>query len=191
MLLSLYRQYIRQDGEATIEGFLGTGIKKAGFSPICRLDHLEYHLLVNRYVELFGKDKVLVLPFELLREQAGVRFEQAIHDFCGTGVTASETLAPKNVGWLGLTLAFRRRMNRFVHLPPQWNGVWSESPLSYRAGFKLCNLIDRIVPSRFHRAVDDRLKRYIAARATGYYAQSNRLLAENAGIDLLRLGYEM
>ena len=94
MLLSLYREYIRADGEASIEGFLGTGQERTGYPPVCRLDRLEYHLLVSRYIELFGRDKVLVLPYEFLCRRT-TWFEQQIHDFCGTGVVANQSLDPQ------------------------------------------------------------------------------------------------
>ena len=63
--------------------------------------------------------------------------------------------------------------------------------LIHRLSFRFCDAFDRLVPMRFHRAADERLKRSIAARVADYYADSNRQLAEILGIDLQALGYEM
>ncbi len=190
MLLSLYREYVRADGEGSIEEFLGTGAEKPGYPAVCRLDRLEYHFLVKRYFDLFGRDKVLVMPYEFLHADA-TAFEQQIHDFCGTGIVAEQVLKPRNVGWLGATLAVRRKLNRFVHMPPTWDGRWQRRPRLHRLSFRLCETFDRLVPRYFHRAIDERHKRFIAERVEGYYAESNRQLAKLLGMDLKRLGYEM
>lgn len=189
MLLSLYRQYIRQDGEWPIEDFIGDGKEKPGFAPICRPDHLEYHYLINLYRDLFGKANVLVLPFEsLVRDSRS--FEAQIHEFAGSGGKADAALAPANVGWLGATLALRRQINKFCRKRPQAAG-WDQWPLYYRGVYKLCDAVDRVIPRRWHRAFEEPLKKKIADRVKGYYGPSNRELSAVMGINLKDLGYEV
>jgi hypothetical protein len=189
MLMSLYRQYIRQDGEWPLAAFIGDGTERPGFVPICRLDHLEYHSLVNLYFSLFGRSNVLVLPYELLPRD-GRMFEQRIYAFTGSGGTADGVPPPANVGWLGATLALRRQINKFIRKSPHWQGQWNALPLSYRAAYRLCNIVDRIAPKSWHRAVDKKLKGQIEERVAGHYRQSNRELSDVLGINLKELGYD-
>lgn len=190
MLRSLYGQYIVQDGEWPISQFIGTGQERRGFVPICRLDHFEYHLLVDYYIGLFGKERVFVLPYELLKRKP-VEYEQALHDFVGTGKRAQKALPPSNIGKGALTLAIRRRLNRFSKLPPLWDADYHSLPLSYRAKERFCRILERSIPKPWHEAEDRDLRQFIAGRVLNYYKESNRILSDTIGIDLSEFGYDM
>jgi hypothetical protein len=191
MLRSLYGQYIKEDGEWPIEMFLGNGDTPPGFAPICRLDYLEYDLLVSHYIELFGRDRVLVLPFEELRRDS-VQFEQRVHDFAGTGVQAAAQLPPANVGTGAATLAIWRRLNRLAtKRPPIFPKDYKSWPWSYRAKRQACRILEAVIPKSWHARADAALRRSIDQRVAGYYGRSNRALSELMGLDLAGLGYEV
>jgi hypothetical protein len=191
MLLSMYREYISSNGgEWPIGAYIGTGDEQPGYAPFLRLDYLEYDLLLKHYIKLFGPPRVLALPFEWLRKD-GIAFEQRIHDFCRTGVTASEHMSPYHVTWKGCAMALRRQLNKLVHLPP---GHWK--PTGRRVLFNsaanlLCRVVNRLSPAGANRYFDERLKRVIAARVKDYYRQSNRELQDVTGVDLKSLGYDV
>jgi hypothetical protein len=190
MLRSLFGQYIVQDGMWPITDFIGTGNERPGFRPICRLDHLEYDLLVDHYRRLFGPDRVLVLPFELLKRDS-LRFEQQIHDFAGTKQRAETYLPPENVGVGAMTLSVLRRLNQFTKKPPLPGNDYFAWPRSYRAKLRICNMLERITPARWHAAKDQAIKGFIAQRVGNYYHDSNRRLAEMTGLDLGSFGYDL
>jgi hypothetical protein len=191
MILSTYRQYVRsEEGCFPLEAFIGNGKERPGFVPLCRLDHFEFDLLVKKYFDTFGKEKVLVLPIECLRTQP-LSFEQRIHDFCGTGHKAEQLIPPVNIGWRAGTLAIRRRLNRFVRRPPLWQGDWKRLPLLWRGVWRLCNVLDRTLPRRWQQAAENRLKRIIAERTGDYYKESNRRLSQLIDADLGALGYDV
>ena len=190
MIRSTWGEYVRKDGEWPLEEFIGTGEDNPGFRPICRLDHFEYSLLVNRYIDLFGKENVLVLPYELLRNDA-VAYEQAVHDFCGTGVTADVVHPASNVGLGALTLAIQRRLNRFAKVPPLWAGDRIALPSSYRAKMRLVRLLQRVIPSAWHDREDRKIRAYITEVVGSKFKESNRELSETCGLDLAAYGYDV
>ncbi|MDP6977028.1 MAG: hypothetical protein QF570_00285 [Myxococcota bacterium] len=190
MLRSHWGQYIKQDGEWPMTQFFGSGSEPPGFLPICRLDHFEYDLLIEHYFELFGRERVLVLPYELLRENS-VGYEQAIHDFCETGLTAEEAHPASNVGMGALTLKIRRVMNRFTRCPPLWGGDWDSLPRSYRAKQRACRILQQRIPKSWHEKEDRRIREFIDARVGTYYRESNKKLSDITGIDLSQYGYDL
>lgn len=190
MLRSLWGQYIIQDGEWPLEEFLGTGDEPPGFVPICRLDHFEYHLLIGHYVDLFGRDRVHVMPYEWLRTDS-LAYEQALHDWCGTGLTAEEVHPASNVGMGALTLAIRRRMNRYSKMPPLWAGDYDSLRASYRAKQRICRILEASIPARLHQKEDRRIRDFIDERVGSTFRESNRVLCDLTGIDLAALGYDV
>jgi Sulfotransferase domain len=187
---SLYGQYVRQDGQWPLRTFIGTGTEPAGFMPIFRLDHFEYHLLIQHYIELFGQQNVLVLPFERLL-QSPIEFEQSIHDFAGSGGVAEQVMPPALVGFGAATLSILRRSNHFVKRPPDWNGDWSRVPFVDKARERLIDFVDPLIPKPVHDKCDQKLREFITERVSGYYVESNNLLNDMCGGVLNDLGYEL
>src|SRR5215204_551922 len=68
MFLSIYKEYIRRGGAASLRQYLATP-RDGYWLPQFRFEFLEYHRLITRYQDLFGAESVMVLPYELLRRQ--------------------------------------------------------------------------------------------------------------------------
>lgn len=190
MLRSLFGQYIVQDGLSPLSEFIGTGNELPGFRPICRLDHLEYDMLVGRYRELFGDEQVLVLPFELLRKDA-IAFEQSIYDFAGSPMRARGSHPPENVGLGAMTLAVNQWLNQFARKPKLPGPDYWSWPWSYRTKLRVCRVLQKVIPARWHHARDQAIRRYIADRVGDYFKDSNHRLAAMTGLDLRSLGYDV
>lgn len=190
MLRSLWGQYVRKDGEWSLSEFFGDGVERLGFRPICRLDHFEYPLLINRYRALFGADRVRVLPYELLRRDP-LAYEQVVHDFCETGVRAEVAHPASNVGLGALTLAIQRRLNRFIKAPPLWGGDYDALPLAYRAKQRTIRMLEKSIPKSWHQREDRRIRSFIENLVGDTYKESNRELSELSGYDLGALGYDV
>ena len=60
------------------------------------VDHLEYHRLIEDYIKLFGKERVLILPMEYLKISPNV-FSDLLSSFVGVPVKLSMKNRPKNV----------------------------------------------------------------------------------------------
>lgn len=53
---------------ATIEQFLNQTPLDDGYSPLFNMGYIEFHRIIEYYMNLFGQTSVLVLPYERLRE---------------------------------------------------------------------------------------------------------------------------
>jgi hypothetical protein len=101
MVRSIHAQYVNEGGTRPLREFVdGHQIEGSRFS----LCHLEYDRLVGRYVELFGRDRVWVMPYEHLRMRRD-RFLQALCELLGTELTADIS---------------RARLNRSLSRPSLW-----------------------------------------------------------------------
>lgn len=181
MLRSLYRQFVKRGGRESIEEFIGDGSSVPGFTPVFRLGHLDYDLMIDRYQSLFGEDRVLVLPFEELRRGAR-EFATRIVDFAESGGMPSEDEPPRNVGLRGTALGFYRALNRYA--PPAWHrpgavpGLW------------LGRLVGGFTPKVVNTRLEASLAATIARRVSGRFSASNHRTARLTGLDLGGLGYD-
>lgn len=185
MLFSMYQQYIRQYGTEPIETYLGDEGGNLDPHPVCRRDHLAYVGLIRSYQTLFGAENVLVLPIELLRSERSeyLRRLSAFVDSSAVTPLESGVLNPR---WSGLTLAMRRRINRVLTAPPP-----RQRPgRMHLAANHLCYAFERLSRSSWHLRIEADWRRFVAARASGYYGRSNRELAALVGLDLSQLGYD-
>lgn len=187
MLLSLFRQHVRMGGRECLQYFIGTGEEPVGWGPICSLEFLYYDRIVDYYTGLFGPDRVLVLPIELLGRDRRA-YQNRLAEFAGVPEFDSPELAERsNVGWGGSTLAVQRRMNRFLIR----NRLGPDQPLSVRSCMRVCYKLDRVLPRAWDHRVEARWKSMVARRVGDTFAQSNARLARTLGCDLAALGYDV
>jgi len=191
MILSSYRQYIRGgNGEtATIQQFIGAETKPA-FEPTCRLDYLEYDLLIAYYQNLFGSENLLVLPFELIKIQPEDVLKEII-DFAEAKEInpTSITYPSKNVGFKAGTLAVKRRLNHIIKEPNF--GATTRRTLNWRIVDKISKTIDSIpFLDGFHQGIENDWKQFIAEYVGDYFRLSNQRTSQLIGMNLADFGYD-
>jgi hypothetical protein len=185
--LSLYREYLHGSGGVfPLEVFLGRGDEPPGYTPILYPDYLEYDRIVGYYQRLYGQENVHVLPMEWLRrDPAG--YVRSILEFCRCPADVGHLSKPVHVGQSALALTVRRPLNR----------VFPPNPLSPHRGYgtravaKVARVIDRLAPKSWSVPIERRWKDAIARRFNGRFIESNRRLAEQTGLDLASMGYEL
>ena len=184
MLVSSYRQYVRVGGSSTMTEFVQ---RQPGFDAVCRLDFFEYDQIIGYYQELFGPSNVLVLPYELLRQDRQ-EFIQRVLGLVGMegGVQADARVAYH--GWGGATIEIRRRLNRILDPWTYCDGP--EPPKSWRAGDKASRKLERFLPGAMQQRSERSLQAMAAEVVRGRYAVSNRRTAKLIGFDLAALGYD-
>lgn len=186
-LLSSYGEYIRGGGQKSVEDYLGVRTMRAGFRPPCRLELFEYHHIIAHYQSLFGKERLLVLPFEELRRDP-VAYANSIIDFVRSRGVFDKSPVPVHRSARGVSLAIRRRVNRFAASADFSTG---RSPLSFRLATLIVKATDRLVPARMHRVSEMKLKSRIEQAVVGRFGLSNRNTAKLTGLDLGKYGYDM
>lgn len=136
-----------------------------------------YDPLVAHYQSLFGKDKVLVLPMEYLRADAGGFFE-AICAFAGID-TWQPVNRPVNARVSRRQLRVARWASRSWLLRGAMLGVQRAWPRGWR------KLVSMGPPATVTWPAG------LREQARALYAPSNARLAQLTGIDLASLGYTM
>lgn len=186
MILSVYKQYVQWGGAASLPKFLSPppGVNRL---PVFRHAFYEYHHLIGYYRDLFGDENVLVLPYELLRSRPG-EFLESIDDFLG--IPAAEPVLDRaNVSLSALSLALKRRANRFFVRdglnPAPFFDVGRANKILSRA----CRRLDEVVPSDLLKRHDLRWRRFVEREVGDRYAESNAITARMTGIDLGAFGY--
>ena len=91
-LRSMYSQYVTDGGDLPLSRFLNPPEPHLNRVPGWDFDFLAYHRLIGYYRKLFGPERVLVLPFELLTREPR-RFITDILRFCGRRPQTSTTLS--------------------------------------------------------------------------------------------------
>ncbi|MDA0772019.1 MAG: sulfotransferase [Cyanobacteria bacterium] len=194
-IFSSYIQYIRVGGPCSIDDYLEPTVRNIPILPLFNFEHFNYCRLVSYYYDLFGKDKVLVLPFELFKNNP-VGFCSKITDF--TGLAAAETLPftkTKNKRISSLSSMFLRQSNKLfakTRLNPSALGK-KQSYLGTGSGeggsYGKILAIDSLIPKSVHEFFDDRLNKIIQETIGDRYQKVNQELAELTGLDLAAYGY--
>jgi hypothetical protein len=155
------------------------------------LDYFAYDHLIAYYNTLFGTDRVLVLPFELLQKDA-LAFVSEIAKFVGLSSPTEVPTEPANESLPALLLELNRWFNKIVRALGL-GATWFEGPLeerpAKRAQLKILGKLAPVVPDALSRPVERRWRDAIDRTVGDRYAASNRITSELTGLDLRGLGY--
>lgn len=184
--LSMYREYVLGGGRSNIKSFIGTGDEKLSFSPLLRPEFLYYDRAIYHYIDLFGKENVLVLAQEMISEDIG-EFENRLSEFCSTEIHINANLGKIHVSDGAITTELRRRLNRLIVRNPSRPGNY---------GFKLfCDRLLRISNRTAPRILDEKFdalhKNFISDRYQAIYRESNQNTANISGLELANYGYQI
>ena len=185
LLPSLYMQYLQAGGTMPAEKFFAGRrvIGNYGFDPA----FYEFHHFVGHYAGLFGQDRVMVHPMELLRRDAAA-IVRGLNALTGAGTDAARVdFSNATYGAKEFVVPLIRRVNHFRqndfdHEPMVDLGglAW----FAYRA-------INRISRSGFSQrwAKVRPVTGLVENRFGGRYDASNAALQELVTVDLANLGY--
>ncbi|MEO1711759.1 MAG: sulfotransferase domain-containing protein [Bacteroidota bacterium] len=196
MLLSTYKQYIRAGGPRSLRSYFSPPERGSRRVPMFAFDYFAYDSLIRYYQSLFGKERVLVLPYEQLRKEPQA-FVSAILTFSGLPARPQqlEQLGFKrkiNAGYGPITLRLKRQVNRIFIDNGLNPGAWFSMPYGVeRRVVALLQQLDRLLPKPLRTRSEQKMKAYIAHSIKGRYASSNQKVEELTGLNLGEFGYDL
>jgi len=189
---SLYKTFVIWGMPHSIERILKP--LEPNLSPQFNLDFLRYDLLVAYYQQLYGKENVLVLPYEMFNEESA-GFIREIFSFCG--IDNSEEKIKKlpikrkvNRGQTLLNLLIERWRNYFLLSSPfNYSGLFkpTEESLKRRIARSKKNIFPAFMDSWFEKS----FKQKVESQCEKQFSESNRKLQQLTGLDLKKYGYEL
>jgi len=187
MILSLYKHRVRNNLTVSIETYLESPPEGSGFEPLFRLEYLNYHWLISYYQDLFGTQNVLVLPYEMLRNEYSVFFKK-ISEFAETEIETNLTIPQiVNPGYSGFVVGLKRWSNYlFASRYSTPDSPWVDR-LNNAVFYKL----NKWIPKQMIRKFDLKLENTIKNKVEGFYKESNNMTIELIGMDLEKYGYQV
>jgi hypothetical protein len=189
---SLYKTFIIWGMPHSIDRILKP--VEPNMSPQFHLDFLCYDLLVSYYQYLYGKDQVLVLPYEAFVEN-GADFLNRIFTFCGMENSAAKIKKLPisrfvNRGQTLLNLLIERWRNYFfLSTPFNYSGWFKPTEASLRR--RIARSKKNPFPAFMDNWFESGFRRKVEQQCDRQFAASNRRLQELTGLDLEKYGYEL
>ena len=185
---SLYFQYLNGGGTHKVLKFLKPKSKdlKTAFSP----NHFKFSYLIQEYYSLFGKENVLVLPYELFLKEPE-KFIKSIGKFCNIEIDCS-TLNFKskvNVKSNNFILYYLRQFNTYTICSGSNNYKLFESPIFQALLAKGFRFLNHFIPKYLNRITIKKVKTEVEDFLGDYYEEDNKLLETLIDCDLKQYHY--
>jgi len=168
---SLYRQYVIQGGVVRFKDFIDKDKKwnlyRRSFNP----DYLCYDKLIMLYMEVFGKQNVLVLKHESLKKDK-VDYLAKIEAFIGDKLSDTSSNKKVNSSLCNLSIRLLRIINHFIFTSQKPNNLISNHISTRNVSRIFMAILDpylfRFFSSR-KSFVDNQTSQYLS----NYYKKSN------------------
>lgn len=190
LIQSLWLQYTRIGGTATLRQYLRAPSAGDFRAPVFDPAFLKFHHFVESLDQRFGPEQVLVLPFELLKEDPR-SYLRLVAEHGGFELEAPRQIRPRYASPRHVDAHVRRWTNRLFNQSTLHLSPLLPSKIGVRAGSSLGRLVGRITG----RGLDSRLKmaaeRIIEKQPFDWkgMSESNRRLSVRMNMDLARHGY--
>lgn len=187
-ILSNYFQYLAKGGTHSLPKYLNTTYdgKRPGFSPC----HICYHHIISFYYKTFGKNNVLVLPFEMFRSEK-VIFIEKIESFLNHKIQLDKS---------DFNIYSNKKGNHFINYWMRFlNKLFRSSSLNNYSGFKNRQLqifaygtkefLGLFVPNFINKLIKRNLSRKIKHWSGNRFKESNKITNDLISSDLKKYGY--
>jgi Sulfotransferase family len=188
IVLSNYMQYLRNGGWNTPEVFVTH--RPDGRQPTLSLKFWEYHTLISMYYDAFGRESVLILPYELFASEPQ-SFIKRICDFVGLPT-------PHDLPVQEIVNVRRAHVSSYYsRLLTPWgrstsaNGNFPASKAGRAINRWVKGVLDRTVPKSWEERTRKNLQRRVEQCIGDYYCESNRVSQHLTGLDLAGFGYRV
>lgn len=188
LIRSWYAQHVSDGGVEGVERFLKTPEPQLNRKPAFAFAFYEFDRLVAHYQALFGRERVLVLPFETLRADPAA-FLSRVATFCGQPAVAEAGARRVNAARPLLMQAAQRPLNFLFYHNELSPGALAHIPRFHKRYARLLPVWRALSPAPLERRLDARLRARIDRVVGDRYAASNARLQGLTGEPLGALGY--
>jgi hypothetical protein len=191
MLDSIYRQYARKGGGRSIDDFLNPKGKGHLRGPGFSLRFLKYDQIISHYQQLFGREQVLALPLEYLKNDLD-GFFQRLFTFSGVTANPEYKFVPvhENTGINAYQAKCKRLFNPIMQKDYLNDyGPWCNS-VTRNIAKPLYKLSSRLATASMQDREKLRLQEKIKAACKDYFRESNSRLVELVEMPLSKYGYD-
>lgn len=186
-LLSYYFQYLAIGGTFSIKKYLTR--QYDGKIPFFSPHHINYYPLINEYCQLFGKDNVLIIPYELFCQEPKL-FLKKLGRFLDIHLDVELSSFSERVNQKeNLFMMYHLRcLNGFK----KSSSVNNYSFLKNKYAKRIVNKLIRagyFLPNTWDENIKKFLYSQIAKFVGSRYVDSNKMVAQLIDIDLSQYGY--
>lgn len=189
---SLWLQYIRIGGTANLRQYLRQPEQGDYRAPVFDPSFLRFHHLVASLDERFGSERVLVLPFELLKRDAR-EFLDRIGVFGECSLSPPSDLSPRYAAPHHLSASLTRWVNLLMNRNTLHRGAPFASGFGTRLGTNIATTLGRLGGNPVEQWLRRRSRACITDQPYPWdeIAESNAILSDRIGFDLGELGYRL
>lgn len=193
IILSSYKQYVKTIGTLSLKKYL-TPFKRRCFIAEFDLQLFCYDQIISTYMDGFGKNNVLVLPFELLKLNPQSYFTQLFHflDVDCNEINKIDFQKHPNTSNLNLTLEAKRLYNiLFTKTRENPHGLLSLPTRIDQPLFKAITSVEKQLGKNFQKRLTETRMKRVKTVANGFYTNSNKRTSALIDMDLKQYGYEL
>lgn len=187
-ILSNYFQYLALGGTHSLSNYLNIKYdgKRPGFSP----SHICYHHIISFYQQTFGKDNVLVLPYEMFKSEKDT-FVAHIESFLNHKIQLDKS---------DFNTYSNKKGNHFINYRMRFlNKIFRSSSLNNYVGFKnrtiqvigygFKEFVGVLAPNFLNDLTRRSLNRKIVKWSGDRFRESNKITNDLISANLLKYGY--
>jgi hypothetical protein len=197
LIQSVYSQMITDGGGYSLRDFLNSIEPFMVRIPQFRLSFYEFDKYIDYCQTLFGKDNVLVLPYELLKENY-----QEFYDRIGFFALPDDWEKIKNSQVIEKNPIVNAKKSILLqHISRVLNSLFYKNQLSNSALFRIKSLpkqlrksnqfFNAITPKFIEKNIEQKMQNAIAEYVGSYYSESNARTSSLIGIDLTHYNYQI
>lgn len=187
---SCYLQYVKYGGTCSIKDYIKPPKRGLPVIPLFKFEHFDYSKLIQYYIDLFGQENVLAIPFELFKDDPQ-KFYTHIVEF-----TKAKRL--KEIPFGNIT---NKRLSYLMSkLSRQANKLFVKTTLNPSAPsseyfsnntIKFFMFIDSLIPKAVKKICDSSLDKYIETQVSDRFQEGNKKLQKLVNFDLSKYGYDL
>lgn len=188
-ILSNYFQYLSIGGTHSLKKYLTLNYdgKRPGFSP----SHIKYHNLIQNYYDRFGKNNVVVLPYELLKSDSN-NFIKSLGDFLERDLTNESLNFDKRINtksnhYLNYKLRF---LNPLISSSSVNNSSSLNNKITKSIIIQIKKTIAYCISNRNNESIKRNLRKEIIEWAGNRFNLTNQITQELINMKLEEFGYQ-